>query len=109
MLAKDYQQQALVRFNLYLDELEKFRASYDRLAELKAQYPMLDLDLPDCTAKAWERRREPRGVRRGRGYSPRQDGTGRPVPNITLTGPTGGRKPYPAGPCSATLATRDVL
>lgn len=92
---KDYQQRVLDTLDAYLDQLIPGKANADKVAELKAANPDLDLPTPDFPTKAWEALRAAHKLpeaRRSTPYSPRQTGAGQPVPNACLKIPTGGGK-----------------
>ena len=95
----DYQERTLRALDDYLERLGEERAKADQVATVIAANPGLDIPLPDFPAKAWERMAADKGVPKGRAYSPRTSGDGRPVPNVTLKVPTGGGKTYLA--CAA--------
>lgn len=95
----DYQARALAALDAWLERLGEEKAKADKVAEVRAANPELDIPLPDFPAKAWERLTADKGVPGGRGFSPRLSGDGWPVPNATLKVPTGGGKTYLA--CAA--------
>lgn len=95
MELKDYQERVLDRLADYLHALGEweqktavFRAAAGADTELLAA-------VPDLTAKAWEALRQ-KGLlppsRASIPFSPRKDGAGNVVPNVTLKVPTGGGK-----------------
>lgn len=95
----DYQARALAALDAWLERLGEEKARADKVAEVRAANPELDIPLPDFPARAWERLAADRGVAGGRAFSPRLSGDGWPVPNATLKVPTGGGKTYLA--CAA--------
>lgn len=93
----DYQARVLARLDEYLTELAARKTNADRVAELARQNPTLHLPIPDFAAEAWEAMRAAGklpGSRAPIPYSPRQDGMGRPVPNVVFKVPTGGGKTF---------------
>lgn len=94
MQAKDYQQKALDRLDLYLEKLATARENAERVAVLARENPGLNLPIPDFPANAWEAMLNAGEVGRPEPYSPRRDGSGRPVPTVTLKVPTGGGKTF---------------
>jgi type III restriction enzyme len=94
MQAKDFQQKALDRLELYLAKLQEAYAATEAVEKLRRENPGLDIPLPDFTDQAWRKMREMGEVGREQDYSPRKDGMGNPVPNVTLKVPTGGGKTY---------------
>ncbi|MCA0910998.1 DEAD/DEAH box helicase family protein [Qipengyuania gaetbuli] len=95
----DYQARALAALDAWLERLGEEKAKADKVAEVRAANPELDIPLPDFPAKAWERLAADKGVPGGRTFSPRLSGDDWPVPNATLKVPTGGGKTYLA--CAA--------
>ncbi|TPE52579.1 DEAD/DEAH box helicase [Amaricoccus solimangrovi] len=97
MRTLDYQQRVLDTIDAYLDELkaEKFRA--DKVAAMAEAEPDLGLEVPDYAARAWAKIKGAGRLPPSRGavpFSPRKDGIGRAVPNVTLKVPTGGGKTW---------------
>ena len=93
----EYQARVLARLDEYLTELAAYKTNADRVAELARQNPTLHLPIPDFAAEAWEAMRAAGklpGSRAPIPYSPRQDGMGRPVPNVVFKVPTGGGKTF---------------
>lgn len=93
----DYQARVLSIFDDYLTELSVHKQRTDHIAELALQNPELGLEVPDFTAKTWEAMRAAGKLPTSRAnmpFSPRNDGIGRPVPNVVLKVPTGGGKTY---------------
>ena len=97
MRTLDYQVRVLDSLNHYLDTLKSERDRADEIAEVATKNPRLGLEPPDFTATTWEALKEAGRLPaawRGVPFSPRRDGVGRPVPNITLKVPTGGGKTF---------------
>jgi type III restriction enzyme len=93
----EYQARVLARLDEYLTELATRKANADQVAELARQNPTLHLPIPDFAAEAWEAMRASGklpGSRAAIPYSSRQDGMGRPVPNVVFKVPTGGGKTF---------------
>lgn len=95
----DYQARALLALDDWLERLGEEKAKADKLADVRAANPELDIPIPDFPAKAWERMAADKSMPGSRAYSPRVAGDGQPVPNVTLKVPTGGGKTYLA--CAA--------
>ena len=95
MELKDFQQQVLDRLDRYLDELATEQMNYAKVEALKRENPDIDIPLPDYTEKTWKKLGQigqlP-AVRVKIPFSPRTDGTSRPVPSVALKIPTGGGK-----------------
>lgn len=106
MQPKEYQQQAVDRFDVYLDELLAAQAAYEKAAKLKEEHPDINFELPHFPEVAWNRLQERGEVGRPHAYSRRHDGIGRPVPNVTLKVPTAGGKTFLASACAAKLVNR---
>lgn len=94
MQAKEFQQKALDRLDLYLEKLIIGKGRADRLEEVRRQNPDVDIPALDFTTEAWNAMMAAGEVGRIRPYSPREDAIGRPVPSITLKVPTGGGKTF---------------
>ena len=97
----DYQRRVLTTIDAYLAELIRQKRNADRIQELASQNPDLALPVPDFPAATWNAMRQPTWTgprlppsRHAIPYSPRQDGIGRTVPNISLKVPTAGGKTY---------------
>jgi type III restriction enzyme len=91
----DYQDRVLETLDAYLDLLKDERGKAAEIAKLISQRPDLEISQHDFAAKAWERMKAADKLpasRRNILYSPRLDGTGRPVPDVVLKVPTGGGK-----------------
>lgn len=92
---KDYQDDVLNKFDTFLDELRTQKANAIEVEQLKLANPKLKIPIPDFCGDAWEQQKAkgllPK-VREKIPYSPRFDGIGRQVPNLTLKIPTGGGK-----------------
>ena len=83
----EYQDKVLQAVDAWLDELVKEKSKADKAQKVIAENPELDMELPDFANKAWDNLNK-------KNYSPRVDGTQRPVPNATLKVPTGGGKTF---------------
>ena len=97
MRTLDYQVRVLDSLNHYLDTLRAQRENATRIAEMAAANPDVEMEIPDFTARTWSSlKAEGRlpSAWQGVPFSPRRDGVGRPVPNITLKVPTGGGKTF---------------
>ncbi|MEX0969990.1 MAG: DEAD/DEAH box helicase family protein [Paracoccaceae bacterium] len=93
----DYQLRVLETLDAYLDVLKPEKAKADKVAELAAANPDLGLALPDYAETAWKALRAAGRLPASRAdipFSPRHDGIGRVVPNVTFKVPTGGGKTY---------------
>lgn len=93
----DYQDRVLSTLDAYLDLLKDKKARADRVAALAAQDPDLGLAIPDFAKDAWERLNAAGKLPASRAaipFSPRMDGSDRPVPNAVLKVPTGGGKTW---------------
>lgn len=95
MELKDYQQRVLDSLDAFLSELVAEKARSHEIAKLASVQPELNLAVPDFPTEAWKKlkiagRLPP--ARQVFDYSPRADGTGKPVPNVCLKIPTGGGK-----------------
>lgn len=106
MQAKEFQQRALDRLDLYLEELRKARAAAEKIEEFRSANPGLDIPVPDFTVQAWNRMAELQEVGRAEPYSARFDGCGCPVPCVTLKVPTGGGKTFLAVHAAAKVLHR---
>lgn len=97
MRTLDYQVRVLDSLNHYLDTLKSEQDRAAEIADVAAKNPRLGLEPPDFTATTWEALKEAGRLPaawKGVPFSPRRDGVGRPVPNITLKVPTGGGKTF---------------
>ncbi len=97
MRSLDYQARVLETLDLYLGLLTGEKAGADEVAALKVKNPALPIEVPDFAANAWEAMKRAGKLPKSRAstpFSPRHDGCGRTVPNITLKVPTGGGKTY---------------
>ena len=83
----EYQDKVLQAVDAWLDELVKEKRNYDDARTLAQQNPTTKILLPDFASDAWNNLNK-------KNYSPRVDGTQRPVPNATLKVPTGGGKTF---------------
>lgn len=93
----DYQTRVLQRLDDYLTELAANKAKADKIEDANAKETDPDLirPIPDFPLKTWEALRLEGKLPDSRiaiPYSPRQDGMGRPVPNVVFKVPTGGGK-----------------
>lgn len=102
MRVLNYQDRVLTVLDAYLAALKTHKGSADMMAALAAErgiaVPPIDFTSATWDQMAKEGRLPP--SRAALGLSPRKDGCGRPVPNVTLKVPTGGGKTY--------LATQSV-
>jgi type III restriction enzyme len=97
MRTLDYQQRVLDTFEAYLDELKTRKLEADQIDALMAANPSLPIAALDFTESTWANikaagRLPPSRVNMP--FSPRKDGAGRAVPNVTLKVPTGGGKTW---------------
>ena len=95
MKLKDFQQAVLGTLGDYLGALVEQRERADKIAQMAAANPELNLDVPDFSAAAWAAMQAAGklpALREAIPFSPRRDGIGRPVPSICLKVPTGGGK-----------------
>lgn len=93
----DYQGRVLRIFDEYLTNLSLQKQRSDHIAVLASQEPELGLEIPDYPARTWAAMHTKGKLPASRmavPYSPRQDGIGRPVPNVVFKVPTGGGKTY---------------
>lgn len=92
---KDYQQTVLDTLDAYLDELKIQLINAEGVEKIRKANPKLAIAAPDFCGESWEAIRKqdklPK-IRHDKPYSPRVDGIGRAVPNITFKVPTGGGK-----------------
>ena len=112
MRTLDYQIKVLTAVDNYLSALVDAKAEADKVDAVRAANPGVAIPAMDFPAKAWEACRQS-GTIKDRldkdehpiPFSPRIDGCGTPVPNITLKVPTGGGKTYlAAGSVSKVLS-----
>lgn len=97
MRTLDYQQRVLDSLDAYLDELKARKAEADQIDALRMANPNLPIAALDFTENAWANTRAAGRLPASRAaipFSPRKDGIGRAVPNITLKVPTGGGKTW---------------
>jgi type III restriction enzyme len=101
MRTLDYQERVLGTLDAYLDELKAQKVQADQIDALRAANPNLPIPPLDFCAKAWENLNavKPVPVRKFKDgtvvpFSPRFDGIGRAVPNVTFKVPTGGGKTW---------------
>lgn len=95
MKLKDFQERVLNSFNDYLTELGNHAERSAKQEKLAVEHPDAGIEVGDFTAKAWEALKTAGKLPPARvviPFSPRQDGIGRPVPNVCLKVPTGGGK-----------------
>ncbi len=93
----DYQTRVLATLETYLDVLKAEKAKADDVEKVRAQHPHLNIPRPDFAAETWKAMGEAGKLPPSRWtipFSPRTDGTGRPVPDVVLKVPTGGGKTY---------------
>lgn len=93
----DYQQRVLTTLETYLDTLKDEKGKADKVAALIAVQPDLGIPERDFAAEAWKRMKADGKLPASRAavdYSPRNDGIGRPVPDVVLKVPTGGGKTF---------------
>ncbi|MCY3823725.1 MAG: DEAD/DEAH box helicase family protein [Nitrospinae bacterium] len=93
----EYQDRVLTAIDVYIDQLKAKKLEADEIAELAASKPHLAVPIPDFTYKAWETLKTEGKLPASRAaipFSPREDGCGRPVPNVVLKVPTGGGKTW---------------
>lgn len=107
---KEYQQRVLDTFDAYLDELITRREQL-LVARQALEAAGQDASLvPDnISEQAWKALKDKGALPTNRAsvdYSPRQDGTGRRVPNVCLKVPTGGGKTFLACAATARLVNR---
>ena len=97
MRTLDYQAQVLETFDAYLDALKTRKAEADQIEAVKAANPNLPIPAMDFTEAAWGNLKSAGRLPPSRAnvpFSPRRDGAGRAVPNVTLKVPTGGGKTW---------------
>lgn len=97
MRTLDYQARVLDTLDAYLDELKARKAEADQIDELRALKPDLPIPAVDFTETAWANLKGAGRLPASRAnvpFSPRKDGVGRAVPNVTLKVPTGGGKTW---------------
>ena len=103
---KDFQRDALARLDAWITLLAEERDKADRVAEA-LRVAEIDADglASDFPAAAWKRM-PATGGRHPAPYSSRQDGAGRPIPNVCLKVPTGGGKTLLAAAAVGSLHAR---
>ncbi len=109
MRTLDYQQRVLDALDRYLDELKVRKADTDKAEAFLRANPGLTLEIPDFTKRAWEVLKAQGRLPASRDkfdFSPRLDGVGRFVPNVTLKVPTGGGKTWLAVNAVSRIMTR---
>ncbi len=93
----EFQTKVFNTLDSYLEALIASKESADRVQTLKQENPDIDISTPDFTEKAFEQLRGENKLPPSRfniDFSPRKDGVGRPIPNVTLKVPTGGGKTW---------------
>ena len=93
----DYQERVLAVLDAHIDLLKANKREADEIANLAASKPHLNIPVPDFAERAWDALKAERKLppsRVGIPYSPRRDGSDRPVPNAVLKVPTGGGKTW---------------
>jgi type III restriction enzyme len=97
MRTLDYQVRVLDTLDAYLEELKARKVEADQIDALRAANPGLPIAPLDFTETAWAKVKAAGRLPPSRAaipFSPRKDGTGRAVPNVTLKVPTGGGKTW---------------
>lgn len=99
MRTLDYQTRVLDTLDVYLDMLKVAKATHDKQVKTLESLgdTALGMKLPDFAEAAWEQMKEGNRLPascKNKGFSPRHDGMGRSVPNVTFKVPTGGGKTY---------------
>lgn len=92
---KDYQDEVLTTLDSYLDELRLQKNNALEVEQVIRANPKLKIPVPDYCTDTWHELKSKGLLPKFRAnvpYSPRVDGVGRQVPNITLKIPTGGGK-----------------
>jgi len=93
----------MAALDVYLAALKGHKAKADEVAKLAAEHPTLGIPVPDFPALTWDELRAKgsflplhidKATKEVVPFSPRKDGIGRAVPNITLKVPTAGGKTY---------------
>lgn len=97
----EYQRETLDVLSRYLDMLKEKKADANEAQieanALAAKNSKIKIQVPDFTEESWKAMKEAGGLPPSRTnipFQPHKDGTGRPVPNVTLKIPTGGGKTY---------------
>ena len=93
----EFQSKVFTTLEAYLEALLARKANADEVAKLKADNPSVDIPIPDFTQDTWDEMKLQGRLPASRHsipFSPRTDGVGRPVPNVTLKVPTGGGKTW---------------
>lgn len=93
----DYQSRVLETIDAYLDLLKAEKAKADDVEKLIAQHPQLGIPRQDFAAEAWKAMASAGKLPPSRWsipFSSREDGAGRPVPDVVLKVPTGGGKTF---------------
>jgi type III restriction enzyme len=91
----DYQARVLETLETYLDALKIKKAESDEIDAIARGKPHLKFMVPDFAKEAWDKLRADGKLPASRAaidYSTRNDGIGRPVPDVVLKVPTGGGK-----------------
>lgn len=92
---KDYQEEVLSTLDSYLDELRSQKENALEVEQVIRANPKLKIPVPDYCTDTWNELKGKGLLPKFRAnipYSPRVDGVGRQVPNVTLKIPTGGGK-----------------
>jgi len=93
----EFQRRVFTALDAYLDALVAAKANDDKVAKVRAENPDINITVPDFPSDAWQVMRDANRLPQSRNdipYSPRMDGIGQPVPNLTLKVPTGGGKTW---------------
>lgn len=106
---KEFQRRALDQFDRFLSALADSRQRVEELAhrvrELGETAAELGVTVPDAAQIAWKKLLEAGELPpNAKAYSPRLDGMGRSVPNVTFKVPTGGGKTFLGAASAAKLA-----
>jgi type III restriction enzyme len=97
MRVLDYQVRVLEALDAYLDALKGHKSQADEVDKLRAANPKLPIPPIDFCAETWTELKAAGRLPASRAnipFSPRFDGIGRAVPNVTLKVPTGGGKTW---------------
>lgn len=97
MKTLDYQLRVLETFDIYIDRLKEAKNNVNTAFKSVNGAADLPVEFLDYTDAAWNMMAKKVGLPPSRQevpFSPRKDGMGRPVPNVTLKVPTGGGKTY---------------
>ena len=97
MRVLDYQTRVLDTLDAYLDTLKAKKGESDLIDALRAANPNLPIPQVDFCGTTWDAMKALGKLPPSRAnilFSPRHDGIGRMVPNVTLKVPTAGGKTY---------------